>query len=177
MAATWSWRSSPTSAERLAVARILGAKGLAGGVRVEPLTDWPEHLDAGAEVFFDEEDHPRKIRRTEAGGRVPVLYLEGVESREAAEVLAGRYLEVAPAPLPADSYYWHQLEGLAVNDEAGAELGTLVEVFRAGGNEVYRVVGPDGERLVPALKRVVRSIDLAAGRMVVRLDPEDEETA
>ena len=82
-----------------------------------------------------------------------------------------------PAPLPADTYYWHQLEGLAVSDEAGGELGTLVEVFRAGGNEVYRVVSPGGERLVPALKRIVRSIDLAAGRMIVRLDPEDEETA
>jgi 16S rRNA processing protein RimM len=141
------------------------------------LTDWPERLDAGAEVYLDEEDRARRIRRTEAGGRVPVLYLEGVESREAAEGLAGRYLEVIPAPLPADTYYWHQLEGLAVSDEAGLELGTLVEVFRAGGNEVYRVVGPDGERLVPALKRIVRHIDLAVGRMVVRLEPEDEETA
>src|SRR5918992_1602567 len=157
MAATWSWRSSPTNAERLAVARILGAKGLAGGVRVELLTDWPEHLDAGCEVFLDEEERPREIRRTEAAGRVPVLYLEGIESREAAENLAGRYLE-----------------GLPVSDEAGAELGTLVEVFRAGGNEVYRVVSPGGERLVPALKRIVRSIDLAAGRVVVRLDQEDE---
>ena len=106
-----------------------------------------------------------------------MLYLEGIESREAAENLAGRYLEVLPGPLPADTYYWHQLEGLAVSDEAGAELGTLVEVFRAGGNEVYRVASPGGERLVPALKRIVRSIDLAAGRMIVRLDPEDEETA
>lgn len=161
----------------MAVARILGAKGLAGGVRVEPLTDWPERLDAGAEVFLDDDERARRIRRTEAGGRVPVLYLDGVESREAAEALAGRFLEVVPSPLPADTYYWHQLEGLAVSDEAGLEMGTLVEVFRAGGNEVYRVVGPGGERLVPALKRIVRSIDVAAGRMVVRLDEEDEETA
>ena len=159
----------------MAVARILGAKGLRGGVRVEALTDWPERLAQGAEVFVESEDRTRRIRRTEAGGRVPVLYLDGVESREAAEALAGRYLEVAPMPLPADTYYWHELEGLAVHDEGGAELGTLVEVFRAGGNEVYRVVGPSGERLVPALKRVVLEIDLGARRMVVRLDPADDE--
>lgn len=161
----------------MAVARIHGAKGLRGGVRVEVLTDVPERLAQGAEVYVEAEDRVRRIRRTEEGGRVPVLYLDGVESREAAEALAGRYLEVTPTPLPAGTYYWHELEGLEVHDEGGAGLGTLVEVFRAGGNEVYRVVGPRGERLVPALKRVVLEIDLGARRMVVRLDDEDDENA
>jgi 16S rRNA processing protein RimM len=49
----------------------------------------------------------------------------------------------------------------------------LVEVFRAGENEVYRIEGPDGELLIPALREVVRSIDLSAGRMVVRYDAEE----
>jgi len=60
-----------------------------------------------------------------------------------------------------------------VVDEAGVELGRLVEIFRAGENEVYRVMGDDGETLIPALHDVVRSIDLPTGRIVVRY--EDEE--
>ena len=173
--ATSSWRSSPTKSERLAVARVIGAKGLSGAVRVELLTDWPERIEPGAELFLEGEAEPHRIREIEAGGRVPALYLEGIESRDAAERLAGRYLEVAERELPEGTYYWHQLEGLRVTNVNGAELGTLVEVFRAGGNEVYRVVGPAGDLLVPALKRVVELIDLEAGVMVVTLDEEDEE--
>jgi ribosomal 30S subunit maturation factor RimM len=47
-------------------------------------------------------------------------------------------------------------------------------VFRAGGNEVYRVVGAGGERLVPALRSVVQRIDLAEGVMIVSPDDAEE---
>jgi 16S rRNA processing protein RimM len=142
-------------------------------VRIELLTDWPDRLDVGAEVFVEGEDRPRRIEETEPGGRVPVIHLEGVDTREAAEALAGRYLEAEAGELPAGTYYWHELEGMTVSDEAGMPLGSVEEVFRAGGNEVYRVVGPAGEVLVPALKRVVRRIDVEGRRMIVRLDPDE----
>jgi ribosomal 30S subunit maturation factor RimM len=47
-------------------------------------------------------------------------------------------------------------------------------VFRAGGNEVYRVVGPDGERLVPALRSAIARVDVPAGLMVLA-DAEPDE--
>ena len=52
-----------------------------------------------------------------------------------------------------------------------ASLGRLVEVFRAGENEVYRVEA-DGrpELLLPALRDVVREIDLEAGTHDVRYE-------
>jgi 16S rRNA processing protein RimM len=168
-----SWRSSATT-ERLAAARIVGAKGLAGAVRIELLTDWPEHLAAGALVFVEGEDQPRRVRELQAAGRVPVLALDAVDTREAAEGLIGRYLEVEANELPEGSYYWHQLVGLRVVDEAGADLGEVVEVFRAGENEVYRVLREDGgELLLPAVRDVIREIDVAAGTMVARYETEE----
>jgi 16S rRNA processing protein RimM len=152
---------------------VLGAKGLAGAVRIEPLTDHPARLAAGESLWLEDEAEPRRILESAWGGRVPVLRLEGVSDRAAAERLAGRYLEAPPTPLAPDAYYWHQLIGLTAADEAGAELGKVVEVFRAGENEVYRIEGPGGELLVPALRDVVRSIDLAARRMVVRYETEE----
>ncbi|HEX7347594.1 MAG TPA: hypothetical protein VF253_12445, partial [Candidatus Limnocylindrales bacterium] len=68
-----SSRSSPTPSDRrLAVARVLGAKGLAGAVRVDLLTDWPERLVAGAELWLDGAPAPLQILRVETGGRVAV---------------------------------------------------------------------------------------------------------
>jgi 16S rRNA processing protein RimM len=173
MAATWSWRSSPTS-ERLAVARVIGAKGLAGGLRLEVLTDRPERLHVGSQLYVEEEERPRRVSRAELGGRVPVIVLEGIETRTDAEAMIGRYLEVVGDPLPAGTYYWHQLVGLRVADESGNDLGTLVEVFRAGENEVYRVEA-DGQPdlLLPALREFIREIDLESGRMTVRYESEE----
>jgi 16S rRNA processing protein RimM len=169
-----SWRSSATKNERLAVARILGAKGLTGAMRVEPLSDVAGRLEEGSLLFLEGEEAPRRVRLAESGGRVPVIALEGIDAREDVEALLGTYLEVEAEALPEGTYYWHQLEGLSVTDEDGNPLGTLVEVFRAGENEVYRVEGPRGELLLPALRAVVRRIDPRAGVMVVRL-PETEE--
>src|SRR5512134_3117139 len=165
MGDTSSWRSRATT-ERLAVARVLGPKGLGGAFRVESLTDVPDRLAAGARLFVEGDAVPRLVTHYETGGRVPVLALEGVADRAAAEGLAGRFLEVELEPLPEGSWYWHQLVGLQVSDEQGMSLVTVVEVFRAGENEVYCVEGDGGELLIPALRDVVRDVDLEAGTMV-----------
>jgi 16S rRNA processing protein RimM len=98
------------------------------------------------------------------------VYLTGIDSREAADAVVGRYLEMPPHELPDGAYSWDDLVGLEVRDPRGAVVGELVEIFRAGENEVYRVVGPAGERLVPALMSVVLEIDLDARRMTVADD-------
>jgi 16S rRNA processing protein RimM len=152
---------------------VAAVKGLAGVLKIESLTDFPERLSAGAEVYLDGDSEPLRIAEVNWAGRVPTLRLEGVNTRETAAALVGRFLELPARDLPEGTYYWHQLEGLRVVDVAGVEIGELVEVFRAGENEVYRVMGSGTEVLVPALRSVVREIDLAAGRMVIDYDLEE----
>jgi 16S rRNA processing protein RimM len=173
MGGTSSWRSSPTN-ERLAVGRVLGAKGLAGAMRLEVLTDRADRLSVGSLLFSEGEATPRRIIEIETGGRAPIVRLEGIDNRQQAEAMINRYLEVAAEPLPEGSYYWHQIVGLKVADEVGRQLGTVVEVFRAGENEVYRVESegrPD--LLLPALREVIRDIDIEAGSMIVRYESEE----
>jgi len=152
---------------------VTAVKGLKGVLKIESLTDFPERLSPGTEIYLDGDSEPVRIAEMNWAGRVPSLRLDGVSTREGAAALVGRYLELPARDLPEGSYYWHQLEGLRVVDVAGAEVGELVEVFRAGENEVYRVVGAGSEVLVPALRSVVREIDLAAGRMVIDYDVEE----
>ena len=153
---------------------MLGAKGLRGGIRVELLTDWPERLVPDAELYVDGGSGPTRILEVERGGRTLVLHLDGVTSREGAEALTGAFLEVPARPLPEGTWYWDDLVGLDVVEPDGRAVGELVEVFRAGGGEVYRIVGAEGERLVPALRSVVLDVDLDAGRMVVAPDDAEE---
>ena len=89
MIAAWPWPGS--SAPR----------GSVGAVRVELLTDWPERLAPGAELWLEGATEPmRIIARRDGRPRAPVLHLDGVTTREAAEAVAGRYLETPAEALP-----------------------------------------------------------------------------
>lgn len=152
---------------------MVGAHGLRGGLKVEGLTDYPERLSAGERVYLEGDPEPREVLERGEAGRLQILRLAGIATREAADAVVGRFLEVERRALPPGTFYWHELEGLRVIDERAGELGRIAEVFRAGENEVYRVVGPRGETLVPALRSVVQSIDPAAGVVLVRYEVEE----
>lgn len=103
-----------------------------------------------------------------------MLHLDRFTTREAAEALNDRYLEAPALELPDDAYYWADLVGLRVEEPDGSAVGELVEIFRAGDNEVYRIVGERGERLVPALRTTVLRIDLDAGLVIIAHDDAEE---
>jgi 16S rRNA processing protein RimM len=152
----------------------MGVRGLKGDLRVLSLTDAPERLAVGARVIVEGEDAPRRITEVGQSKHGPILRLEGVTDRDAAAALIGRHLAApeAPSALPEGTYWWHEIEGMAVESPTGRAIGRVEEVFRAASNEVYRVVGPDGEILVPALKSIVVEIDVPGGRMVIR-EPDE----
>jgi 16S rRNA processing protein RimM len=66
-------------------------------------------------------------------------------------------------PLPPGEYYWFEIEGLAVYASDGQYMGTVADIIYTGSNDVYVVRHGTGEVLVPALKDVVRAIDLTQG--------------
>ncbi|MDZ7378478.1 MAG: ribosome maturation factor RimM [candidate division KSB1 bacterium] len=67
--------------------------------------------------------------------------------------------------LPAGEYYWFEIEGLAVYAHDGRYLGTIVELIHTGSNDVYVARHGTQETLIPALRDVVRTIDLERGAM------------
>jgi 16S rRNA processing protein RimM len=68
-------------------------------------------------------------------------------------------------PLPVGEYYWFEIEGLMVYASDGQVLGMIAEIIYTGSNDVYVVRGGSREILIPALKDVVQTIDLAQGAM------------
>jgi ribosomal 30S subunit maturation factor RimM len=86
----------------------------------------------------------------------------------------GAYLEIVPGPdasLPRGAYFWHEVIGTAVTSPTGEALGTVRDVYRSGGAEVFIVDGgPYGEFDVPAVRDFVRIFAPRRGEIVV--DPE-----
>ena len=68
-----------------------------------------------------------------------------------------------------ESYSVKDLAGCQVYTETSECLGELKDVLPAGGNDVFVVQGPQHEYLLPALKTVIRKIDITARRIEVIL--------
>lgn len=163
------------------IGRITSPHGLAGEVRLQPLTDWPDRIRPGLDCFLTDAGQttrqPVRIRSVRATGDRLLVLFEGVAGRDAAEALRGRFLSIDrkdAVSLPENSYYISDLLGSRVEDERGEPVGLLSDVLRTGANDVYVVERPGGlpDLLLPAIRQVILSIRVDEGRIVVRL-PED----
>jgi 16S rRNA processing protein RimM len=147
---------------------ITSAHGVRGEVRVSPLTDFPERFEAGARLWL--QGRPVGVERSRWQRRDIIVKLAGVETRDEAEALHGKELQViAAAPLEAGVFYQHDVIGLRAVTVAGEVLGTVVDVLTTGSADVYVVRGERGELLLPAVEDVVREIDLGSRRLTVEL--------
>jgi 16S rRNA processing protein RimM len=160
----------PAPSPGLVAGKVTKAHGLRGEVTVLVLSEVESRFDPGA-VLHLEDGRSLTVASTRPDrGRLPVTF-EGVDDRTAAELLNGRYLFVPEAdapPLPEGSFWPHQLVGAAVVTESGRALGEIREVVLGVANDIWVVGPPEAEVLVPALRDVVESVDVAGRRVVVR---------
>ncbi len=162
-----------SSAQKLlAVGKVTRPHGITGEIKVQPAPGYEELLSIVERIYFGHGRQPYRVlsRRLHQGALL--LRLERVANRNDAEALRGAAVLVALADLPAlpyGEYYPHQLIGLRVLRASGEEIGRLSEILRTGSNDVYVVQGASGQLLLPALREVVRAVDLVAGTMIVEV--------
>ena len=153
---------------------MVGARGLRGELVCAILTDFPERFESTEEVLVGDPPRPYLVERQRVERGRLVLKLAGVRDRTAAEELRGALIEVPieqAVELPPETYFWHQIIGLRVVEQGGRELGTVADILATGINDVYIVRDDRRELLLPAIKDVIREIDLEQGRILVELLP------
>jgi 16S rRNA processing protein RimM len=157
--------------------RISGPQGLRGAVKVRPdaaaATTDPEVFVALGEVVIGGQQY-KILQATRLKNQV-LLQLDGVETRNLAEQLAGQEVwgdRRGFPELPAGEYYWFQLLGLPVYDAGdGTLLGHLQEILPTPAHDVYVVVQGGREVLLPAVEEVILEINLEQGFLKVAPPP------
>ena len=157
------------STERIIIGKLGAPRGLNGEMKLIPLTDFVDRFDGLTEVFIDNQlrhiDYVREI-----GGGL-VIRFDGVKDRNGAQLLTNKFLTVDKkdaAPLEEGEFYTFDIIGLDVFNLDAQKLGTVENVLKTGSNDVFVTRTPDGrEILIPALKRVVKSIDLNQKMMII----------
>jgi 16S rRNA processing protein RimM len=161
----------------LLVGVVVRPHGLHGELVVDVRTDSPEERFAPGAVLTRAAADGTAVgvltveSARPHSGRLLVRFAEAPD-RAAAEALRGSRLLVDAADLPPtgdpDEFHVHQLEGLAVELADGTVVGSVREVVHGPGGELLllaRVGQPDA--LVPFVRAIVPTVDLAGGRVVL----------
>jgi 16S rRNA processing protein RimM len=106
----------------------------------------------------------------------PIIKIEGVQDRTAAESLKGLEIYINAddlEELPAGEHYVRDLIGYTVRDIAGGEdIGELNDVIQNTAQSILDVRTPEGKQvLIPAVDAFMRGIDDEAGVISVELIP------
>lgn len=158
----------------IAVGKILKTQGRAGAVRVLPLTDYPQRFKAKSRVYVSLKGSRKLMNIEESVPRQKyvIIKFKEVPDMNAAEEIKGGILEITREelyPLPENTYYIFDIIGLNVRDLNRGILGRISDVLQTGSNDVYVVETGARPVLIPALKQVVKEIDLPGRSMVVDL--------
>ena len=172
------------------IGQVVALFGVRGELKVRSLTDNPERFSPQKTVYLGENHRPCTIEHARPyKGEMLILKLSGIDDANTAETLrnVSLFLPVSQlAELPSGSYYQHDILGLTVSLLNGRELGPIVDILETGSNDVYIIKGPDGKQiLIPAIKDVVKQVDLQHHTMVIEplpglLEPatgEEQENA
>ena len=162
------------TAGMIAVGEILKAQGIKGEVKVVPLTDDPKRFGKLKRVFLQTNDGVQEltVESYRLFRQFVLVKFKGIDDMNAANQI-GRGLLLIPreerVKLPPGRYFYDQIEGLSVFTTDGELLGTVSKILNTGSNDVYVVTDNSREILIPALKTVIKEINLNTGTMVVEL--------
>ena len=163
--------------EMAVVGVVARTHGTRGEVVVNPETDFPEdRFRAGGTLFLARAGRPvaMRIRKTRFHGGRPLVSFDRVETLDEAERLRGAELRVpeeALHPLPAGTWYEHELVGCAARTVSGEAIGTVCRIEGPAGAQRLIVRQEKGEVDVPLVAGICVSIDVRARTIVI--DPPD----
>jgi 16S rRNA processing protein RimM len=151
---------------------IVRPHGVKGMLKVLPLTDDPARFMDLDHVWLEASGVYTEYAIVQASTSRGMAYvqLEGIDCCDRAETLRGCYLCVErknAVALPQDTYFIKDLIGCRVENEQGFVYGQVKDVFQTGANDVYTIGNGQREWLLPAIKKVIRSVDIQQRRIVV----------
>lgn len=141
------------------------------------LTDQRNVVEGSPSLFLTCRSEPGRwleVERTRGADNNMIVQFAGVEDRDSAESLRDCLLSLPKdqmPSLPKDSYYITDLVGLEAVTVSGNSLGNLVDVLTLPAQDVYVIKHRGQEVLVPAVKEIVKRVDVDKG--VVVIEPVD----
>lgn len=165
--------------QRICVAEIGAAHGIAGEVRLRAFTEDPLAVTQFGPLQ-GEDGREIALASLRPGKDCLIARVAGVGDRTAAERLRNARLYVARDRLPAiaepETWYHADLIGLAAVGTDGAAIGRVVAVQNFGAGDLLEIAPAAGgpTLLLPFTDAVVPVVDVPGGCVVVNLPAETD---
>ena len=156
----------------MAIGKITKLHGLRGELRMMPFFDVQELLAHFDRLWLVKAGQVKdlSVEKVRQQGRFIILKFHELDEPVVAERFRGWEVAVSRESLPslpAGQYYGFQLVGLTVVTEDGRVLGEVRQILPTAAHDLYCVGDGQDEMLIPAVKEIVKEIDLIEGRMII----------
>ncbi|MCI7583387.1 MAG: ribosome maturation factor RimM [Christensenellaceae bacterium] len=151
----------------LIIGKIVKAQGIKGEVKILPITDDVLRFNKLKKAIVGE--NRMTVESARVSGDCAYVKFHGVDTRNDAELLVNQYVSVEredAVKLPENTWFIADLLGsrVFVEDE---EIGTLTDVLQNAKVDVYVVSDGKKEVMFPALKTLIKSVDVENKRIVL----------
>ena len=155
--------------------KIINTHGCKGGLKVEPWCNSPSDFTELKRLFISTKNGFDKYTVTKASifKQFVILELKEVADMDSALSLKNSILYAAREDFKLDDgeYFLSDIIGLKVLDhENGKVYGTVVDIINRGASDIYVVNTSNGERMIPAVKEFIVSVDVENGVLVRVID-------
>lgn len=140
---------SGTDNEYVTLGKIIGFFGVKGWVKVHSDTNPRQNIVNYPQWWLggSRNRQPIKVIAGKRSGKNVVARLDGIDTREKAELLLGKEIAVTRSMLPEldeNEYYWTDLIGCEVATLQGVVIGPVERMFETGANDVMVVTDHRG---------------------------------
>ena len=157
------------------IGQIVNTFGIKGMVKVNPFTDDISQFEEMETILVDKKGSllEMQIEEVKYSKNQVLLKLKGIDTVEEAEKYRNCYLKLPrekARKLPKNTYFIADLIGLKVYTEEGKLLGKVDDIYNTGASDIYLIKDELGKQiLLPAIKDVIKQIDLEQEKIVVHL--------
>lgn len=157
----------------ICLAEITGAYGVHGAVQLRSFAAQAKDVAAYGTLYDETGAQSFKIISVKTVPKNTSLLrvrFEGIDDREAAAALRGVRLYLPREDLPstsaAEEFYYADLIGLSVRNQAGGVIGHIKQIHNFGAGDILEI----NNAMIPFNKTYVPEINIAEGFIVIKED-------
>ncbi len=156
--------------EYIQIGKILNTHGIKGFVKVMPLTDDKTRFESLETVYIENEKLQFNIDQIWYKKNFVMMKFKEFDNVNDVLKFKDRFILINKKDaieLPKDTFFIYDIIGLRVVTMDGKDVGIVKDVLQPGSNDVYVVKTSGKDVLVPAIKDVVKEINIEDKVMLI----------
>ena len=159
----------------LEIGQIVNTSGLKGIVKINSFSDDMRRFEELDKVLIEKNKELTEyiIEEVRYSKNQVLIKFKGIDTIDDAKKFKNCYIKIPREDnkkLQEGTYYIVDLIGINVYLEDGILVGEIIDVFPTGSNDVYVVRREENnDLLIPAIKDVIKSIDIEEKKMIINL--------